>query len=75
MAEPIWIIEEDCIGCNMCIEVCPATPTVFEMNGITAAVVDTDACERCMLCVDNCPTDCIKMAKLEDTVGGWEGMK
>jgi NAD-dependent dihydropyrimidine dehydrogenase PreA subunit len=66
MASNLEVIGEDCIGCGLCLEMCPATPCVFEMQDITAIVVHPEECERCMLCVENCPTNAIKMAKLED---------
>jgi len=59
--EPIEITAEDCIFCGLCVEGCPATPTVFEMGEANAVVVNADSCEHCMLCVDNCPTNAIKM--------------
>jgi len=66
----VTISAEDCIGCGLCVEMCPATPGVFEMQDITAVVVHAEACERCRLCTDNCPTDAIKLARDEDIVAG-----
>ena len=38
----------------------------FEMKEITAYAVHPEACEYCMLCIDNCPTDAIKPFKIAD---------
>lgn len=70
LEEQIRIDAEDCIGCNLCIEVCPTTPCVFEMRDITAVVVYPDVCERCRLCTDSCPTNAIKISREEDVLGG-----
>lgn len=59
--EPIEIIVDDCIMCGLCVELCPATPDVYEMGEVSAVVVNPDSCEQCMLCTENCPTDAIKM--------------
>jgi len=74
LEEHISVIAEDCIGCELCVELCPATPTVFEMKEITAYAVHPEACEYCMLCIDNCPTDAIKMTRTEDQVFGPEDL-
>lgn len=57
----IKVREEECTGCGVCVEMCPATPAVFKMDDITAVAVHPEACEECMLCIDNCPTDAIVM--------------
>ncbi|MEE8391543.1 MAG: mercury methylation ferredoxin HgcB [Anaerolineae bacterium] len=46
-----------CIGCKMCIFVCPHG--VFAMNGRAAQLVRPDACMECGACQLNCPTDAI----------------
>lgn len=59
--EPIEIVVDDCIMCGLCVELCPASPGVYEMGEVSAVAVHPDACEQCMLCTENCPTDAIKM--------------
>lgn len=49
----IAVDESACIGCGLCIEVCPRG--VLAMAGQTAAIVDRDACIECGACARNCP--------------------
>ena len=56
------IINDDCTGCDACVEPCPN-------NAISAGspiyVIDPDKCTECVgahdepQCVDVCPADCI----------------
>jgi NAD-dependent dihydropyrimidine dehydrogenase PreA subunit len=48
---------ELCIGCEMCIIVCPHA--VFAMNDRVAQFVDAKACMECGACQVNCPTGAI----------------
>ena len=41
-----------CIGCSMCVEVCPHN--VFIMNQKRAEIVDLDRCMECGACALNC---------------------
>jgi len=43
-----------CIGCGMCVNVCPHA--VFVMDGKNARIADRDACMECGACSRNCPT-------------------
>jgi NAD-dependent dihydropyrimidine dehydrogenase PreA subunit len=46
--------ERRCIGCEMCISVCPHA--VFQMAGRKAVIADRDGCMECGACARNCPT-------------------
>jgi len=48
-----------CIGCGMCITVCPHA--VFAIHEDKAEVNDLDACMECGACALNCPTEAIKV--------------
>jgi len=51
------IIEENCIGCKLCDQVCPVecfSPTDHKM-----IFSQPDLCEGCMACLIQCPTDAI----------------
>lgn len=49
--------EEKCIGCGMCMNVCPHT--VFRMNSKKVHIDNHDACMECGACSRNCPTEAI----------------
>ena len=52
------VVEEGCIGCKICDEVCPVecfAPTDHR----TYELINPELCEGCMACVINCPTDTI----------------
>ena len=52
--------EEKCIGCGMCIDVCPHA--VIGMNGSDRAwIQDRDACMECGACSRNCPTEAVSV--------------
>jgi len=52
--------EEKCIGCGMCVEVCPHA--VMSMNGDGRAwIQDRDACMECGACSRNCPTEALSV--------------
>ena len=50
---------ELCIGCEMCIVVCPHA--VFGMNGRVAQYSRPEACMECGACQLNCPTGAISV--------------
>ena len=55
----IVINEEECVGCETCVELCPA---VFEMNddGDKATVKNPDATDDCVdEAIETCPNEAI----------------
>jgi NAD-dependent dihydropyrimidine dehydrogenase PreA subunit len=46
-----------CIGCSMCLVVCPHG--VFRMEDGQAAIGDRDACMECGACARNCPAEAL----------------
>jgi NAD-dependent dihydropyrimidine dehydrogenase PreA subunit len=48
---------EACIGCGMCVEVCPHA--VFSMSGRKAAIDARERCMECGACARNCPARAI----------------
>lgn len=45
--------KEKCVGCGMCLAVCPHQ--IFSLEGKKAVIVDKDACMECGACEMNCP--------------------
>ena len=45
--------EAGCIGCGMCVDVCPHA--VFQLNGMKAVIAQRDLCMECGACAKNCP--------------------
>ncbi|MFW5927642.1 MAG: DUF362 domain-containing protein [Thermoplasmatota archaeon] len=52
-----WIDENDCIGCEICVDECPVDTIYMEDD---KAVVDMDGCIHCGLCHGACPEDAVK---------------
>jgi len=53
----IVYVDQDCIACGACAEVCP-TEAIFEC-GDGGYCLDIDKCSCCEICVDTCPVACI----------------
>jgi NAD-dependent dihydropyrimidine dehydrogenase PreA subunit len=48
-----------CIGCGMCVNVCPHA--VFEIVVKKARIARRDACMECGACARNCPTTALSV--------------
>jgi NAD-dependent dihydropyrimidine dehydrogenase PreA subunit len=54
----LTVVEDGCIGCKICWDVCPVDCFV-PTERHTYQLVNPDLCEGCMACVIQCPTDTI----------------
>jgi NAD-dependent dihydropyrimidine dehydrogenase PreA subunit len=50
---------EKCIGCGMCLQVCPRA--VWSLFQGRAAIDNKDACIECGACTMNCPAEAIQV--------------
>lgn len=64
------IDERWCIGCTLCIEVCP-TDAILGSNKLMHTVVEA-YCTGCELCVPVCPVDCISLENASADRTGWQ---
>ncbi|MGD2294585.1 MAG: 4Fe-4S binding protein [Candidatus Aminicenantes bacterium] len=52
----LFIDEEKCTGCDICVPICPSQALSVIQN---KAVIDFNKCTECLLCMDECPTNAI----------------
>jgi len=66
----VAVIDEAwCIGCTLCIKVCP-TDAILGSNKVMHTVIES-ACTGCDLCLPVCPVDCIEMKPVSGDLTGW----
>lgn len=64
------IDEAWCIGCTLCIKVCP-TDAIIGSNKFMHTVIEP-YCTGCELCVPVCPVDCISLENASGDRTGWQ---
>ena len=50
------VIEEECVLCGLCTEICPETCI---LEGEEVFMIDPEPCTDCGDCQEVCPIDCI----------------
>ncbi len=73
MPEVAIIVEEDCIGCTLCIQACPVDAIVGAAK-MMHTVIESE-CTGCELCLPPCPVDCIIMQPVKTTIDNWKWKK
>lgn len=66
----VWIDEDWCIGCTLCIKACPVD-AIIGRNKAMHTVIEP-LCTGCELCIPVCPVDCIELENVTGTRTGWE---
>jgi electron transport complex protein RnfB len=67
----VAVIDEDwCIGCTLCIKVCP-TDAIVGSNKHMHTVIEPH-CTGCELCIPACPVDCISLDIVSEARTGWQ---
>lgn len=66
----VAVIDEDwCIGCTLCLKVCP-TDAIVGAHKRMHTVMEPE-CTGCELCIPVCPVDCIQMVVTTPGRTGW----
>ncbi len=65
----VFIDENWCIGCTLCMTVCP-TDAIMGSNKLMHTVLEA-FCTGCELCLPVCPVDCIELENASGTATGW----
>ncbi len=64
------IDEQMCIGCTLCIQVCPVDAILGATKQMHTVIADE--CTGCDLCLPPCPVDCIEMVPIKETTNTWK---
>jgi electron transport complex protein RnfB len=64
-----FIDEQICIGCTLCIQVCPVDAIVGSTKQMHTVV--SRYCTGCELCLPPCPVDCIALVEEPRTPQNW----
>jgi Na+-translocating ferredoxin:NAD+ oxidoreductase subunit B len=66
----VAVIDEAwCIGCTLCLPVCP-TDAIFGSNKAMHSIIEPH-CTGCALCLPVCPVDCISLEVVTGQQTGW----
>lgn len=66
----VYIDEQICIGCTLCIQACPVDAIVGAAK-LMHTVIEKE-CTGCDLCIPVCPVDCIYIKPLTETISTWK---
>lgn len=55
---------ERCVGCNLCVKVCPTN--VFDKTEHEPIIARVEVCQTCFICEAYCPVDALYVAPYTD---------
>jgi electron transport complex protein RnfB len=65
----VWIDEDWCIGCTLCMDACPVDAIIGTHKNMHTVI--EQECTGCELCLPACPVDCIMIENASDSATGW----
>ena len=66
----VYIDEQTCIGCTLCIQACPVDAILGAAKQMHT-VIESE-CTGCDLCIPPCPVDCIHVKPVEEKLNNWK---
>lgn len=66
----VWIDENWCIGCTLCLDACP-TDAIVGTHKRMHTVIEP-YCTGCELCLPVCPVDCMHLENVSRDKTGWQ---
>ena len=66
----VYIDEDTCIGCTLCIQACPVDAILGAAKHMHT-VIESE-CTGCDLCIPPCPVDCIHVQPVVPTLTTWK---
>jgi len=65
----VYIDEQTCIGCTLCIQACPVDAILGAAKQMHTII--EDECTGCDLCIPPCPVDCIYIKPVKPEPDSW----
>lgn len=66
----VYIDEQTCIGCTLCIQACPIDAIVGAAKQMHTVI--TEECTGCDLCIPPCPVECIHIIPVKQSLETWQ---
>lgn len=66
----VYIDEQTCIGCTLCIQACPVDAILGAAKQMHTVIASE--CTGCNLCIPPCPVDCIHIIPVEQNLNNWK---